>query len=322
MSSVFDATCAAYARPRHAYSAIAAFLGAAGVVVTSAATAAEEWDPRIQAEHLRGLYPTDVSNEAACAIGDLVLFGGCGNRTVCSSRYRDMDEQGYQLCPQPSLYRPGCVVYSCGVDEDPTFEIDLALATGCEVYAFDPSPLGRRWMGYLIATADPPLPQNLHFLPWGWGEQDTVVEVSPWGVDLRGACKNCLWPWDTKQWGSPSSRWQMLRLSTIARRLNHTKVDLVKMDCEGVEYSEGFVEELLALAPDQVVLEQHAIKPVFEGGGLREQRVHVEEWLTLTEKLHKANYRQVWKGRLYHDLGEYTWSRRSLTSLHDGSEVT
>ena len=53
--------------------------------------------------------------------------------------------------------RPLQVVYSCGVDEDPTYEVEMARAhPECEVHAFDPSPNARRWWGYLTATAELP----------------------------------------------------------------------------------------------------------------------------------------------------------------------
>eukprot|EP00928_Gymnodinium_smaydae_P001568 TRINITY_DN10573_c0_g1_i1.p1 TRINITY_DN10573_c0_g1~~TRINITY_DN10573_c0_g1_i1.p1 ORF type:complete len:332 (-),score=62.19 TRINITY_DN10573_c0_g1_i1:54-1049(-) len=261
-------------------------------------------------------YPIDTPNEAACRDGEPWVLSGRAHPELLSRRARSMNEAGYAMCPQRSLRRRGCVIYSCGVDEDPAFEIALARwRSNCEVFAFDPSPAARRWMAYLSATSDPPLPVNLHFLPWGWGERDAVMGVDPWGVELTGKCGNCLWPWDTYEWGEPSSSWQILRPSTVARRFNHTRVDLIKMDCEGPEYADGLWDELLALAPEQIILEQHDRKQIANGRNLSSRIVSPVEWVLLQERLHRAGFRQVWKGRLSTNLGEYTFARRDLTDL-------
>eukprot|EP00747_Dinoflagellata_sp_TGD_P207892 gnl/TRDRNA2_/TRDRNA2_81425_c0_seq1.p1 gnl/TRDRNA2_/TRDRNA2_81425_c0~~gnl/TRDRNA2_/TRDRNA2_81425_c0_seq1.p1 ORF type:complete len:654 (+),score=87.72 gnl/TRDRNA2_/TRDRNA2_81425_c0_seq1:194-2155(+) len=272
-----------------------------------------------------GEHPISIPITAECATGGLDEVGGKAWRHVRSRRANSygLNEEAYQICPQESLHRPGCVVYTCGVDEDPSFEVDLALRhPNCDVFAFDPSAAARRWMGYLIATLDPPLPPNFRYLPWAWGSKDVVLDVPPLDVVASdGVCYDsaCSWPWNSEEWGQSSSKWHHMHLLSIARRLNHTKVDLVKMDCEGIEYTPGLLEAVMALKPEQIVLEQHSFQQV-EGETLgahsdaHRNEVTVQEWKDVPIKLHLAGYRPVWTGRMGRGIGEYTWTRRELTA--------
>eukprot|EP00747_Dinoflagellata_sp_TGD_P169027 gnl/TRDRNA2_/TRDRNA2_196863_c0_seq1.p1 gnl/TRDRNA2_/TRDRNA2_196863_c0~~gnl/TRDRNA2_/TRDRNA2_196863_c0_seq1.p1 ORF type:complete len:386 (-),score=43.77 gnl/TRDRNA2_/TRDRNA2_196863_c0_seq1:160-1317(-) len=263
-------------------------------------------------------YPVTLPATSACAAGDLQQVGGRDFRHLRSQRANgpDLDEAGYQMCPQESLHRPGCVVYTCGVDEDPSFEVDLSMQyPNCDIFAFDPSASARRWVGYLVATLDPPLPPNFRYLPWAWGSRDALLEVPPRDVSSEnGTCydSGCSWPWDVDEWGQSSFTWHSLQLSSIARRLNHTRVDLVKMDCEGIEYLPGVLEAILALEPEQIVFEQHSFKPVV-GEAWRTTDVSALEWRDMPMKLYEAGYLPIWIGREEQGLGEYTWARRELT---------
>eukprot|EP00927_Polykrikos_kofoidii_P071223 TRINITY_DN67520_c0_g1_i1.p1 TRINITY_DN67520_c0_g1~~TRINITY_DN67520_c0_g1_i1.p1 ORF type:complete len:358 (+),score=50.79 TRINITY_DN67520_c0_g1_i1:46-1074(+) len=262
------------------------------------------------------LLPVSTPNVAGCNQGALRLVTGHPNSKWRSRRAKSLEEEGYAMCPQPSLLREGCVIYSCGIDEDLAFEVSMAQNTKCQVFAFDPSPTARRWMAYLLATADPPTPYNLHYLPWGWSDQDTVVGVDPWDDELTGNCPNCFWPWNSEEWGQPSSRWTVLRPGTIARRLNHTRVDLVKMDCEGAEYAHGVVEELLALNPEQFLLEQHPEMQMVLDGTLTRRRVTSPQWTRIQDLLWRHGLRQVWTGRDKPRRREYSFVDRKLTTLH------
>ena len=100
-----------------------------------------------------------------------------------------------------------------------------------------------------------------HFHPYGWDERDHVAVVDPWGIrEVNGSCPAC-WRWDVEQWGQPVAEWGLRRLVSVAQELGHPRVDLVKLDCEGVENSAQFVADLLALGPEQIVLEQHPSRP-------------------------------------------------------------
>ena len=52
------------------------------------------------------------------------------------------------------------VVYSAGVGEDASFDLELIRAIGCDVWAFDPTP---RAIEYAKTISDP----RFHFLPAG-----------------------------------------------------------------------------------------------------------------------------------------------------------
>eukprot|EP00929_Paragymnodinium_shiwhaense_P077772 TRINITY_DN40124_c0_g1_i1.p1 TRINITY_DN40124_c0_g1~~TRINITY_DN40124_c0_g1_i1.p1 ORF type:complete len:182 (+),score=27.99 TRINITY_DN40124_c0_g1_i1:154-699(+) len=179
-------------------------------------------------------------------------------------------------------------------------------------------------MGFLAATAEPPLPWRLRFLPWGWAGSEARAFVEP-REDLARTqyCEGCDWPWDAQQWGAPSSWWRFLSPGAIARRFNHSKVDLIKMDCEGAEYSDGLLDELIGLRPEQIILDMHPEAQVLRRGGragggaaaLSTRLVTASEWVTVQEKLMVAGYRQVWAGSLKPRSREYTFARRDLTDL-------
>src|SRR6202008_4156450 len=45
-----------------------------------------------------------------------------------------------------SVLKPGAIVYSFGVGEDASFDLELIRQFDCEVYAFDPTPRSIAWV--------------------------------------------------------------------------------------------------------------------------------------------------------------------------------
>jgi len=139
------------------------------------------------------------------------------------------------------------VVYSFGVGEDASFEVDLIKKFGMEIHAFDPTPRSIAWVKgqrlsprfimheYGIAAFDgrvtffpPENPQHI---------SHTMVE--------RPATKNKAIEVGVK------------RVSTIMNELNHNNVDILKMDVEGAEYD--VIDDIISsgIRPSQILVEFH-----------------------------------------------------------------
>ena len=159
-----------------------------------------------------------------------------------------------------------CLIYDFGIREQPEFGVTMANHFGCEVHAFDPSPVSTEFAKKSLADGTV---KNYHFHPYGAGGRDGNVELFEydWGqvsilnfarhVDL----KKCL---DTKDCGhvNPPHKPFSLpvkTLPTIMKELGHTHIDVIKLDVEGSEYV--FLEQMLdtyGCPPcDQLTLEWH-----------------------------------------------------------------
>jgi hypothetical protein len=83
----------------------------------------------------------------------------------------------------PELLDTSSVVYSVGVGNDISFDLELIRRFGATVHGFDPSPLAIEW----IAAQD--LPANYLFHPWGLsapdGSADFFAPVSGGMYSLR-----------------------------------------------------------------------------------------------------------------------------------------
>ena len=133
-----------------------------------------------------------------------------------------------------------CVVYSFGVHTGWSFDTAIA-RLGCTVHAFDPS-------------VDHPedLAPGVHFHAIGLSGEDgtrTAVPVSRENV---------------------RSTWEMRSLSSLAKQLQHAKVDLLKIDIEGAEWD--VLEQIAAgsldeLSVGQIVAEVHFGDSEMRGGG-------------------------------------------------------
>ena len=173
----------------------------------------------------------------------------------------------------PSGVSRPCVVYDFGVRAQPQFGMALAKVIGCEVHAFDPSPVSVEW--YRQAAARHEIPANYHFHKYGAGGVDGHVELQEynWGqvsiLRLPQLMKNCsgvppderLFTAECKTRYVPrkSFRLNVHTLGSIMRKLEHTRVDVLKVDVEGSEYAflQDAVDTGALHAVEQLALEWH-----------------------------------------------------------------
>jgi len=131
---------------------------------------------------------------------------------------------GWMLVPQ--LINQGDTVYSIGICDDIAFETEIIQKRNAQIFAFDPTPYSVDWIG------QQKLPENFKFFPWAASSQEGQDEAEGVTVDA-------------------------FTVQSMARKLGHDHIDLLKMDIEGAEYD--VIEGLLAskLSPKMLLIEFH-----------------------------------------------------------------
>lgn len=120
---------------------------------------------------------------------------------------------------------PDSVIYSLGVGENISFDLELIGRFGVTVHALDPTPRSIAWVKLQV------LPAEFVFHPFGVGAIDGTCRFSP-PRNPRHVSHSLVHrdtPW-------PAIDVPIYRLTTIARMLGHRRIDLLKMDIEGSEY--------------------------------------------------------------------------------------
>lgn len=142
------------------------------------------------------------------------------------------------------------VIYSFGVGEDISFDLKLMDQYGLHIHAFDPSPRSINWI------KQQKLREEFHFYPFGLADHDGSITfrepLEPGVHSLR---------MDSKvQTGHTDQNSHVLpvhRLPSILKKLGHTRIDILKMDIEGAEYSviDDIVDSVVPII--QVLIEFH-----------------------------------------------------------------
>ena len=146
----------------------------------------------------------------------------------------------------PGGLEAGSVVYSFGVGDDVTFELALIARYGVEVHAFDPTPVSIAWV------ESRQLPAGFHFHAYGVANYDGVAWFNP-PVNPANSYTMLQRP----QTANAAVAGAVYRLPTILQLLGHDRIDLLKLDIEGVEYP--VIDELLAAGIEvrQLLVEFH-----------------------------------------------------------------
>ncbi|MBP1465733.1 FkbM family methyltransferase [Candidatus Chloroploca sp. M-50] len=158
---------------------------------------------------------------------------------------------GWTICPDGLT--ASSLIYSFGVGEDTSFDLELIAQYGVEVHAFDPTPKSIAWV------QSNSWPDRFHFHPIGIGSSDRMAFFFP--PDDPSHVSHSILP--RRNAASAPTQVQLFRLKTIADMLGHQQIDLLKMDIEGAEYE--VITDLLDthnIIIRQILIEFH---PFFEG---------------------------------------------------------
>jgi FkbM family methyltransferase len=117
------------------------------------------------------------------------------------------------------------VVYSFGVGEEISFDLELIRSIGVTVHAFDPTPRSITWVQAQS------LPKQFVFHPYGVAGEDGNRKFIP-PNDPTHVSYTLLHRHSSR----PAVEVGVFRVASIMRMLGHTQIDLIKMDIEGAEY--------------------------------------------------------------------------------------
>lgn len=151
---------------------------------------------------------------------------------------------GWWICPD--RLQPGRVAYCFGIGEDLQFERGLVERYGLRVLAFDPTPWTVRWI------AGQQLPPDLRYLQLGLAHYDGVARF------LEPSRRSGFHSMVEKQGQTGESvEVEVRRLSTLMRDLHHDRIDVLKMDVEGMEYE--VIPDMIdaGVRPGQILVEFH-----------------------------------------------------------------
>lgn len=143
------------------------------------------------------------------------------------------------------------VIYSFGVGEDISFDLQLIKAFKLQVHAFDPSPRSIEWVG------KQEIPDAFHFNPYGLAGQDGEItfsepeEAGAHSLKISQAA-DAAESLDLKIHVLP-----VHRLTTVLGKLGHDRIDILKMDIEGAEYEviDDIIQQPVPIS--QVLIEFH-----------------------------------------------------------------
>ena len=145
----------------------------------------------------------------------------------------------------PELINPHSIVYSFGVGEDISFDMDLYDNHGCTVYLFDPTP---RSVDYY---SEQDTPSHFIFEEIGLSDHEgSLIMEQPERADWV-SYREVSTKTDT------TIECEVKKLKTIMESKGHTHIDLLKMDIEGSEFS--VVEDMIRdqIFPTQLLVEYH-----------------------------------------------------------------
>lgn len=186
----------------------------------------------------------------------------------------------------PSEINSNSIIYSVGVGEDITFDLELIDLFNCQVHAFDPTPIAVEYISKIGNI------NNFIFHHIGLGAEDDLIDfqIPP----ISGWHSFSLTPdFNAAQVGSVKCKVQTLESIMIA--LGHQKIDVLKMDIEGFEYS--VVENILSsnIKPKQLLIEFH--HKIYQHSVL-ETKISVK-------KLIEFGYEIFWISDAGHEYGFY-----------------
>ncbi len=136
------------------------------------------------------------------------------------------------------------VIYSFGVGEDVSFDLELIEKHHVRVYAFDPTP---KSISYVSQNVD-----NNMFIMHEFGLYSKDGSVKFFEPKDSNNVSHSVY-----SKGSGYVKVEMKRLQTIMRELEHSSIDVLKMDIEGSEYR--VIDDMIEseIFPKQLLIEFH-----------------------------------------------------------------
>ena len=143
------------------------------------------------------------------------------------------------------------IVYSLGVGDEIDFDLGLIKKFDVDVFAFDPTP------NSIDMLDGSQLPKRFHFKPWAVTATDGTLKFYP-RLRKDGTKSDVMFTMIPEE----STKDDVIEvpaysLDTITAKLEHDRIDLLKMDIEGAEYEvlDGLIDT--QVLPQQLLVEFH-----------------------------------------------------------------
>jgi FkbM family methyltransferase len=148
----------------------------------------------------------------------------------------------------PELLDKDSIVYSFGIGEDISFDLDIINNHGCRIFAYDPTPRSIEW----ISNQD--LPANFQFQPYGIDciDKESVFYLPKNKSFVSGSLSLNEFIDEKEKIIVP-----VFRLKKLMEENGHDHINILKMDIEGAEYD--VLEDIInsGISVQQILVEFH-----------------------------------------------------------------
>ncbi|BCZ49022.1 hypothetical protein psyc5s11_50890 [Clostridium gelidum] len=139
------------------------------------------------------------------------------------------------------------IVYSFGIGEDISFDLEIIKKFNCKVFAFDPTPKSLKWL------SNQQLPTNFTYYDYGISSFDGYTKFFMPKNNEYVSCSSI----KNTSTSDQTIEVKVKKLDTIIKQLGHKKIDILKLDIEGSEYDvvEGILDSGIHI--QQILIEFH-----------------------------------------------------------------
>ncbi len=161
------------------------------------------------------------------------------------------------------------IVYSIGICDDIAFDLEIIEQENVQLFAFDPTPYSVDWINKQT------LPSEFQFFPWAVSDKNGTFFFYP-RVKKNGKTSDIMYTFHKQEEQRDDGiNVDAFTLESIAKKLGHQKIDVLKMDIEGAEYD--VLENMLStsMRPKLLLIEFHHR---FKGIG-KDKTIHIVRFL-------------------------------------------
>jgi FkbM family methyltransferase len=165
------------------------------------------------------------------------------------------------------------IVYSFGLADNIDFDINIIKSYNVNVFGFDPTPSSIKFISSLE------IPKQFYHFPLAIADYDGELDfIIPRDSNISGFSKNLH---KNSQDEFTEIKVSCCSLSSIMNKLGHDKIDLLKMDIEGMEYK----------VIDQLVMEHFDIQQILVEFHHRFSGIGLHKTLLAVRKLRSSGFK-------------------------------